>query len=580
MDRIILLPEHIRHMIAAGEVVEGPFSVVKELVENSLDAGATVVDVQVHDCGLKKITVRDNGCGIRSSEIELAVMEHATSKLEDGSGLDCIRTYGFRGEALSSIASVSGLVILSRRADEESGSRLESVSGNAGVTTYMGAPGTTVVVENLFHNVPARKKFLKARKTELRNIREALLKIALAAYRTAFTFEVDGRRQVTLPAAADRAERICQVFGRDIMDNLYYEELSDLKARISGFLSRPSFVRHSRNMQFLYINNRPVESRYFSYHLARAYEAVIPRGKYPAAIVFLEIDPELTDVNVHPAKREVRLFDQKYIDELVYGLARKSLNRIHSLPVNSPENYTWGEGELTGPYRSAALQQAPAGAGEPLTDGFAGTLFCDPPASEVTREPVSTIDGTGAGFTILGVLFGTYIVAEKDESMHIIDFHAAHERLIYDRLMAAGREPVSQELLFPVQMELDVASFAAAIDNIEAFSSAGFEVEEFSANTLLVRSAPVEAGGSDIEVLVKNMIDNIRDEKKTNNIREKFMALIACHSARRSGDALSMAEMAHLVKTVFDVAPDLRCPHGRPFVYTLGKNELERMFRR
>lgn len=578
MDRIILLPDHIRHMIAAGEVVAGPFSVVKELVENSLDAGATVIDVRVHDCGLKKITVCDNGCGIRSSEIELAVMEHATSKLEDGSGLANIRTYGFRGEALSSIASVSGLVILSRRADEEVGARLDSVSGKVGVNAYMGAPGTTVVVENLFYNVPARKKFLKSKKTELRNIREALLEIALAAYRTAFTFDVDGRRQITLPSAVDRAERICQIFGRDIIDKLYYEELSDLKVRISGFLSRPTFVRHSRKMQFLYINNRPVESKYFSYYLARAYEAVMPPGKYPAAIVFLEIDPELMDVNVHPAKREVRLFDQKYIDELVFGLARKSLNRVHSLPVNSPGNYTWAGAGPAGPYRSAVLQPASDGAGEPLNDEFAGTLFCDPPASELTGEPVSTTDGAGAGFTILGVLFGTYIIAEKDESMHIIDFHAAHERLIYDRLMET-REPVSQELLIPVQMELDVASFAAALDNIEAFSSAGFEVEEF-ADTLLVRSAPVEAGDEDIEVLVKNMIDNIRDEKQSNNIREKFMALIACHSARRSGDKLSMAEMAHLVKTVFDIAPDLRCPHGRPFVYSLGKNELERMFRR
>ena len=567
-------------MIAAGEVVEGPFSVVKELVEISLDAGAAEIDVQVWDSGLKKISVRDNGSGIHAAEIGLAIMEHATSKLGADSALDCISTYGFRGEALSSIASISDFVILSKRRDEERGARLESLSGNVSVTDFMGSPGTTVIVENLFHNVPARKKFLKAKKTELRSIRESLLRISLAAYGTAFTFEVDGKRQVTLPAAAKAEDRISQVFGRGIMDNLYFEELSDLKARIKGFMSRPTFVRNSRNMQFLYINNRPVESKYFSYHLARAYEAVIPRGKYPAAIVFLEIDPELTDVNVHPAKREVRLFDQKYIDELIYGLAKKSLNRIHSLPINSAENYTWGTPAAQQVYAPADSQQAASVRDETSAGDFAGSLFGDTPAADGPAAGITEGTDTESGFRVLGVVFGTYIVAEKDESMHLIDFHAAHERIIYDRLMAMNSEIESQELLFPLSMELTVAEYAAAVENIDLFESAGFEVEEFSDNTIIVRSAPVAAGGNDVEILVKNMIDNIREDKNSNNIREKFMALIACHSARRSGDELSMAEMAHLVKTVFESAPDLRCPHGRPFVYTLGKNELERMFKR
>ena len=577
MDRIILLPDHIKHLIAAGEVVEGPFSVVKELVENSLDAGATEIDVQVWDSGLKKISVRDNGCGIRSSDISMAIMEHATSKLGEITALDSISTYGFRGEALSSIASISDMVILSKRRDEERGARLESVYGSVEVSGYMGPPGTTVIAENLFNNVPARKKFLKAKETELRNIRETLLKISLAAHRTAFTFDVDGKRQVTLHAADKTGDRINQVFGKGILDNLYFEELCDLKARVSGFLSRPSFVRNSRNMQFLYINNRPVESRYFSYHLARAYEAVIPRGKYPAAIVFIEIDPELTDVNVHPAKREVRLFDQKYIDELIYGLAKKSLNRIHSLPVKDAGNYSWGAPAAQPVYGESGSLQAGSIQDETLNSEFSGSLFADADCA-----PVIVPGGPAAGeaFRVLGVVFGTYIVVEKGESMHLVDFHAAHERIIYDRLAAMDSAIESQELLFPATVELTVAEYAAAVENFDLFESAGFEVEEFSDNTLIVRSAPVMAGGNDIGILIKNMIDNIREEKNSNNIREKFLALIACHSARRSGDELSAAEMSHLVKTVFESAPDLRCPHGRPFVYTLSKNDLERMFKR
>lgn len=566
-------------MIAAGEVVEGPHSAVKELLENSLDAGASEIDVQVRESGLKKILVRDNGKGIHAADIRLSIMEHATSKLSDGSGLDCIYTYGFRGEALSSIASISDFVILSRRDEETAGARLESLAGNVNVAEYMGAAGTTVIVENLFHNVPARKKFLKNKNTELRNIRETLLKIAIPAYRTGFTFESDGRREISMPAAGSRDERIKQVFGKNVLDNLYFEELNDLKVRIYGYLSKPGFIKNSRNMQFLYINNRPVEHRYFQYHLSRAYEAIIPKGKYPAAIVFIEIDPELTDVNVHPAKREVRLFDQKYIDDLIYGLARKALNRSHAInPVSVADAADPG---------SPAFQhkEYPSSTGAPSLlndnrqDDYAGTLFCDgaiPAATGQSRPEESCVQ---PGIKVLGVIFGTYVVAEKDESMHLIDFHAAHERILYNKLLSAHDQAESQELLFPVAVELPVADYTAAMDNLELFESAGFGIEEFSDYTLIVRSVPVIAGRDDIEILIKNMIANIRDEKNSNNLKERFTAALACHSARRSGDSLPAQELSYLVSSVFEMT-DLRCPHGRPFMYTLSKNDLERMFKR
>ncbi len=574
-DRIILLPDNVKNMIAAGEVVEGPFSVVKELVENSLDAGASEVDVQVWDSGLRKIVVRDNGSGIHSDDMGLSIMEHATSKIADGSSLERIFTYGFRGEALSSIASISDFVLLSRRREEEKGARLESLAGNVSISEYMGAPGTTVIVENLFHNVPARKKFLKVKTTELRNIREILLKTAIPVFNTAFSFEVEGKREITLPAATSLAERIKQVFGPAAADNLYYEELNDLKVHISGFLSKPGYIKSSRNMQFLYINNRPVEHRYFQYHLSRAYEAVCPKGKYPAAIVFIQIDPSLTDVNVHPAKREVRLFDQKYIDELVYGLARKALNRFHD--VRLPEASAAGH---SGEEAGAAYASAVAGSTSLIRDGarddYSGSLFGDV-AAEVP-QPVPCND-EHSGIRVLGVIFGTYIVAEKDESMHIIDFHAAHERIIYDRLMESGSGFESQELLFPVTFELPVADFRAAMDSIDIFKATGFEIEEFPDCTLLVRSLPVIAGGDDIEILVKNMIANIREDKNSTTLREKFISTLACHSARRSGDSISGSEALTLASAVFSMT-DLRCPHGRPFVYTLSKNEIERMFKR
>jgi DNA mismatch repair protein MutL len=278
-------------MIAAGEVVEGPFSVVKELIENSMDAGASVIDVQVYDSGLKKIVVRDNGSGIMKDDIPLSIKEHATSKITHESELHNIGTYGFRGEALSSIASISDLIILSKTSDESIGSRLESFAGNVALSDFAGDKGTTIIVENLFYNIPARKKFLKSKQKELRNIRETILRMAIPAYNISFTLDIDGKREMSLSEADSLDERIKQVFGKSALQNLYYEELSDIKVKIRGYLSKPEFVKNSRSMQFLFVNNRSIEYKFFSYHISRAYSAVIPKGKFAAAIVFIDIDP-------------------------------------------------------------------------------------------------------------------------------------------------------------------------------------------------------------------------------------------------------------------------------------------------
>lgn len=608
MNRIVLLPDHLKHMIAAGEVIEGPFSVVKELVENSIDAGATEIDVQIQDAGLKRIYIKDNGSGIYRDDAPLSIKEHATSKISDITGLQSITTYGFRGEALSSICSISDFVLLTRHESEESGSRLESRNGGVNVTDYAGSRGTTIIVDNLFFNMPARKKFLKSKKTELRNIRETLLKMSLAVPDISFSFEVDGKREITLPAAGGFHERIKQVFGTSVFNSLYYDELSDLKVKLSGFLSKPDYMRNTRSMQILFINGRPVEQKYLSYHLARAYDAVMPRGKYPAAVLFMEIDPELIDVNIHPAKREVKLFDQKYIDSLIFSLASKVLNRAHQVPEkifsgaasyprenvllerndeiagkkpdadNSlPRNFRSPETlhELGDSY-SSDDSNIPAGA-----NSSAGSLLFDS-AGEIL-DAVST----GTGFTepennvrrIIGVIFNTYILVEENEKMHFIDFHAAHERMLYDKL-CDGYELDTQELLFPVQIELTAADFSLVIENLESFSACGFEIEEFSERSVVVRSVPSAAGNYKIEELVKNMIDNIRDEKDSNDLNERIISSLACHSAKRAGDSLSSSDMKTLAGAVFSGELELRCPHGRPFLFTINKNDIERMFKR
>ncbi|HPS85640.1 MAG TPA: DNA mismatch repair endonuclease MutL [Spirochaetota bacterium] len=581
MKRIILLPDHIKHMIAAGEVVEGPFSVVKELIENSIDAGASAIDVQIYDSGLKKIIVRDDGSGILKDDIALSIEEHATSKITDSSGLHNVTTYGFRGEALSSISSISDMVILSKTSGEAAGSRLESAGGKVTITDFAGMRGTTVIVENLFYNMPARKKFLKSKKTELRSIRETILKMALPSYNTAFTFDVDGKREISLPAAKTRDERIQQIFGKTILQSLYLEELIDLKVRLKGYLSKPDFMKSSRNMQFIFVNNRPIEYKFLSFHLSRAYEAVIPKGKYPAAIIFIEIDPELIDVNIHPAKREVKLFDQKYIDEMIFNLASKSLNKPHSIP-DSFFKTAAAEPDIRPVFSERdtfTLPQKPVSltAAEYLPEpSYSGSLF-DPNEVGIPVNPEFKID---KGLKILGTLFDTYILIEDDDKLHLIDFHAAHERILYDKLKISRNEIEYQELIFPVSIELSIDEFALVADNIEIFNEIGFEIEEFSDYTIIVRSVPVIAGNDKINELIKNMIDNIKDGIKSNDLMERFYSLIACHSAKRAGDKMSRSDMETLTRMVMDGGIELRCPHGRPFFFTINQNDLERIFKR
>lgn len=576
-------------MIAAGEVVEGPFSVVKELIENSIDAGSSEIDLEIYDSGFKKIVVKDNGSGISKSEIELSIREHATSKISDLSDLEKIRTYGFRGEALSSIASISDLVILSRREDENMGARLESGQKGSTVTDYAGSRGTTVIVENLFFTMPARKKFLKSKRVELKYIRDIFLKMSIPFHNLTFNFDVDGKRQISLQAADSLDERIKQVFGRDVLEDLYFEKINDLKVEISGYFSRPNFIKSSRNMQMFFVNNRPVEYRFLSYHLSRAYEAVIPKGKHAAAIIFLNIDPSLIDVNIHPAKREIKLFDQRYIDSLVFSIASKSLNRAHRMDtelfkafdVDSPEENqkTIGSksadyGSVSGIYNdnSSILNDSEE---QPGGDSLFVSTMQD--IISVSRMIYSNIEN---GIKIFGPVFDTYIMAQKDEELFVIDFHAAHERIVFDSLINRGVFIESQELLFPVVIELSRSEYAAALEMADVLKDFGFDVDDFSDSSIVVRSVPVVTGRDETEEAVRSILEAINEDKSSGDLKKKVASSLACHSAKRAGDKLSDSDMKKLVSEILEGKMELRCPHGRPFLHTINKNDFERIFKR
>ena len=575
-------------MIAAGEVVEGPFSVVKELIENSIDAGASEIDLEIFDSGFKKISVKDNGSGIAKSEIELSIREHATSKITDLADLEKIKTYGFRGEALSSIASISDLVILSRKEDEDMGARLESGIQGITVTDYAGAKGTTVIVENLFFTMPARKKFLKSRPVELKAIRDIFLKMSIPFHNIAFNFDIDGKRQISLQAADSLDERIKQVFGKGVLENLYFEKINDLKVEIFGYFSKPHFIKSSRSMQMFFVNSRPVEYKFLSYHLSRAYEAVIPKGKHAAAIVFLNIDPSLIDVNIHPAKREIKLFDQKYIDSLVFSIASKSLNRAHRMNADlfKASDSVFSEGSENRPAFKSAYESAQGifkdnssmlndseeeSKGESL---FASTMQDMISVSQMVYSNIKD------GIKIFGPVFETYIMVQKDEDLFVIDFHAAHERIVFDSLMNRGVFIESQDLLFPVVIELSRSDYTIALEMKELLKDFGFDVDDFSDSSIVVRSVPVVTGRDETEEAVRTIIESIGEDKNFEDLNRKVASSLACHSAKRAGDKLSDSDMRKLVSEIFKGEMELRCPHGRPFLHKIKKNDFERIFKR
>jgi len=580
VKRIQLLPDHVKSKIAAGEVIEGPFSVVKELLENSLDAGATEITLQVSEAGMKKIVVRDNGEGIFPDDIERAVMEHATSKIADIQDIERITSYGFRGEALSSIASVAAVTILSRPAAVDIGARLYADEKSREVSPHAGPAGTTVIVENLFYTTPARKKFLKTQKGEARLVREIFLKIALANSGVSFAFEVDGKRSLTLPAAADLGERIVQIYGSDTARGLNEEELADLKVRVRAYVSRPDALRQSRAMQILYINGRPVEYRYLGFLLSRAYEAVARSGQHPAALVFLEIDPSLVDVNIHPAKREVKLFDQRYIDSLIIGVAEKALNREHRIRADvfrapAPAEQHRPEGELIPGFVSDVLEHSQRG-DEARAGG--GRLY-DEVFSLREKKEVYTGE-TPDAISVLGVAFDTYLVVENRGQLTFIDFHAAHERMIYDVLVNRERPSETQELLFPRVLELPLDDFHTLKENLDAFHKIGFDIEEFSEYSIIIRGIPPVVKEADVERVIADFIQSsARGRMEITEPLSRAAASTACHAAKRSGDQLNDHDISALVALI-GRGGDLRCPHGRPFVYYLTKNDLERLFKR
>jgi DNA mismatch repair protein MutL len=588
---IQVLPEQLVNQIAAGEVVERPAAVAKELVENSLDAGARRIEVEAEQGGLARIQVRDDGRGIPRDELALALTRHATSKITSLDDLERVRSLGFRGEALPSILSVSRLSLTSRTAADAHGWRAggEGVLAAAAPEPAPHAPGTTIEVRDLFFNTPARRKFMRAEGTEFRHLEGALRRIALARFDVALSLRHGTRKVFELAAADDaaaRERRIAQLTDPEFLDNALVLDESRLGLRLSGWIALPSFSRAQPDLQHFYVNGRPVRDKLVGHALRRAYADALHGSRYPAFVLYLELDPARVDVNVHPAKVEVRFRDSAAVHDFLFGAVHQALRRVRPDPVAHhqvqfdrttgeippQESFRYGgaggAGPVPGSWRSSANSPGPDSA---------------PPAIAEPRPA----DDMPLGHA-LAQLNGIFILAQNREGLVLVDMHAAHERVLYERMKRALHEGgiASQALLVPVPVAVDEDIADAAEAARERLARLGLELDRSGPATLTVRAVPPLLAQSDLAALVRSLLGAATEDESRQHFaevaesQERVLADMACRAAVRAGRQLSLAEMNALLRDMERTDLAGQCNHGRPTWVQFSHDQLDRLFLR
>lgn len=628
------LPEILINQIAAGEVVERPASVVKELVENAIDAGASRVDIDLEEGGVRLIRIRDNGSGIAPEQLPLAVSRHATSKIADLDDLESVATLGFRGEALPSIASVSRFTLSSRRAHDEHGSALQIEGGKIGeVTPRAHAPGTTVEVRELFYNVPARRKFLRAERTELGHIEEWLRSLALARPDVELRVSHNGKASRRYkPGDLYSDARLAETLGEDFANQAVRVDHSGAGLRLHGWIAQPHYSRASADQQYLYVNGRSVRDRSVAHAVKMAYGDVLYHGRQPAYVLFLELDPTRVDVNVHPAKHEVRFRDSRLVHDFVYRTLKDALadtragmsaqeigaGPVHPVdaaaaPMTSSAGAS-GFGLARGPAPGAGSggggggfsgwrPQQPLGLQVADAPAAYAALYAAPAGAErgAALPPMPTENGlpvtsADAGVPPLGYaiaqLHGIYILAENAEGLIVVDMHAAHERIGYERLKNAhdGIGLQSQPLLVPITLavgerEADTAESEAdtAESEAETLAALGFEVTRAGPGSLHVRSIPALLAHAEPEGLLRDVLTDLREHGQSRRVasaRDELLSTMACHGAVRANRRLTVPEMNALLRDMEITERSGQCNHGRPTWARFSLAEIDRWFLR
>jgi DNA mismatch repair protein MutL len=586
VPRIHLLPSDLINQIAAGEVVERPSSVVKELVENAIDAGATVIDVLLENGGKKLIEVRDNGSGMSHDDALLALERHATSKIAGFDDLAQVRTLGFRGEALPSIASVSRFTLTTCDGSADAAIEIECDPLTGARTSRPAARdrGTTISVRELFENVPARRKFLKSADAEFRAIVTIVSSYALPLPSRAFRVEHNGRTVVDLPPAATVKERVTQIVGDDAEKYLEEIEMTIDRVHAAGYVTRGLRFGSRRN-QFFFVNGRLVKDRVLTHAANRGADAFDFDG-HPAIVLFVDIDPELVDVNVHPAKTEVRFRDSGAVHVAVeqgvkraLGGAEEGSQLLQATSAPPPP--------ATGLFPPRRFDDAPGGYRPEFTPLFQRQSVVQPPL----REQTATIDAPLAANhdprlgdlqgRVIGQYRMSYIVIDTPTGLRLIDQHVAHERVLYDRYFdrAAGQGPVTQQLLTPILYESGAAESAVLESHLGELHAVGFDMERFSGNVFAIAAVPPELVKNDVEAFLRKLIDaSLDDRSHVQHLREKVCASLACQAAIKVHRPLNGEEMARLTAELLDSSNPYACPHGRPIIVDIRHLDIEKHF--
>ena len=606
MTKIQLLDSRLANQIAAGEVVERPASVLKELLENALDAGSESISVDVEQGGVKLVRVRDNGSGIDRDDLPLALSRHATSKIRGLDDLEAIGTLGFRGEALAAISSVSRLTLASNVEGEAEGWQVQ-VEGRdmAPTVTPAGHPrGTTVTMRDLFFNTPARRRFLRTEKTEFNHLEEVFRRIALSEFNTAFRLTHNQKVIHQLPAGLDdtlRAARVAKLCGKGFMEQAIPVDVERDGIRLHGWMGLPTFSRSQADLQYFYVNGRVIRDKVVSHAVRQAYADVLYHGRHPAYVLFLELDPAQVDVNVHPTKHEVRFREQRMVHGFLYSSLHRAIAEVR--PGQSPAATVVDEGEAAmpamEPSQASMSLSAPAGRpsyAPPTGKGFSygqglrqadayGALVRPQVAENPVMPPASDQETVPPLGYAVAQLHGIFILAENQQGLVVVDMHAAHERITYERLKQSWSEDKvrSQPLLVPVSLAVSSREADFAEQQPEVFSRLGFMVDRAGPETLVVREVPAMLRDSDSEAMVRDVLSDLLAQGSSERIEQKLdelLSTMACHGSVRANRRLTLPEMNALLRDMEATERSGQCNHGRPTWTQMSLKDLDRLFMR
>jgi len=583
--------------IAAGEVIERPMSVVKELIENALDAAATEITIELQEGGKRLVRVTDNGIGMSPSDAVLCLQRHATSKIKSADDLFSIRTLGFRGEALPSMASVSYTEIITRRPQDEFGTKVICAGGTIKEVHEVGAPpGTSVTVRDLFFNLPARKKFLRTAQTELGHITEVVNRFAISHPEVDTTLMHNDRVIFRCPKTDRLTDVVLTVFGRDAAEQSLHMSGSSGPYSIYGLVSKPTYTKANRSAQLFYVNRRFVRNRHFFHAIDEAYRGMLAQGRFPMVICFVDVDPRLVDVNVHPTKMEVKFAQEWEVHNLILSVIKEALasspvagggrNIVAGVVGNIERPNFAVSAPTTGSRRPARtdFEEFHAALAQKMRYGSETEISASAPEAVIIQtEQPGELSDILAEAQVLGQVRNTYIVLQCTQGILIIDQHVAHERIVYDELASVDRKVHVQRLAIPLTLDLPKREALVVEHKVEDLKALGFDIEPFGKDTFVIRSVPALIAGKNYEQVLRDLIEELTELTVSRRLlvhREALITATACKMAIKAGDRLSTEEMVKLVSDLRRTSNPYLCPHGRPIIVCLSNRDIDKMFGR